>query len=241
MVKIKCSLGYKKLKIGDVSNFAGGVRDGVYGHALVFTLPPLSEVEFQALISTFTNTRDIYVQGGKGQKGTYVAAKTALFEGIDATASYVDTIADGDENIITLAGFDATKGTKSDAPKPVQASGVKVKAGDTGVLHAECDKQDVAVAYGCIMTAGEPIPFDINIDNAGQMQIGGDEPMPPMPPTAAAGVMAAIASGGIIDFNMGRKKTFTNLARGVTYYFYFFAVNARGVGGISLPAQGWCL
>ena len=39
--------------------------------------------------------------------------------------------------------------------------------------------------------------------------------------------------GAILDLTKGRKKKFSNLQVGVTYYVYFWAMNAGGVSPLS--------
>ena len=41
----------------------------------------------------------------------------------------------------------------------------------------------------------------------------------------------------IIDLNKARKKTFSSLQIGTTYYVYYWAVNAAGVSILSEPAS----
>lgn len=238
MRTIKCSRGYHKKRLGELPTFAGGVRDGVYGHAVPFSAPPFTDVEFQALITDYQNKRDIYKQGGLGQKGAFLFAKSNLLNGLDEMADYVDSVALGDPNIITTAGFVPTKGVNSKAPNPVQPTGVTVKRESYGILVAECDKQDQAVAYGCIMTANEPLPDTVVINGSGQLVVS--ESGSPV----AANNTAISASDGMIsgtfDLNMNRKKRFLNLIPGVKYYFRFYAMNAQGVSSLSDSVSLMC-
>jgi len=243
MVVVRCSLGFKKLKVKSIPVFAIGVKDGLYGNTMVFPMPTIAEPIFIALINTYNDTLGIYEQGGKGQFGAFDSARTALLNALDLNAKYVDTVAVGDENIITLAGYMATKGTRSAAVKPVQATGATAKADETGVIIAECAKQNSASSYGCILVAGSPLPAGINISDAGQLiftEVDSDNESGNTN-TILANTLTNIFTKGAIDFTVSRKKTFSNLTRGVTYYFYFFVINSKGVGKLSLPAQGWCL
>lgn len=238
MSKIRCSLSYHQAKVGDITTIAGKVREGVFTNTTPFPSPPMTQVAFQALITDFQDKRDIYKAGGSAAKGPYEYALSALMAGMDQMAEYVDDQADGDPNMILLGGFVPTKGSRSDTPAPVQATGVRVKAGETGQLLAECDKQDVATGYGAILTVGEPLPPEINIDEKGQLYMSGDAPTPA---ASSSPLSTILLAGGIIDFNPNRKKVFTGLTRGVTYYIVFFAINNQGVGKFSVPVPGWVI
>lgn len=237
MVTIRCSLGFHKLKLNDIPVFAGGVRDGIYGNPLVFATPVIPVIGFQAKLDDYNNTRYAYTQGGLAQKGPFLQAKTELMTALDTMAEYVNSIALGDANLVTLAGYVPTKGSKSSTPAPDQATGILVSRGSTGKLFAECAKQDVAVSYCCIMTVGQPLPAGIFINEAGQMAINGESDL--AKPDALA-LAATLISGGVIDYNLNRKKTFINLSLGTTYYFVFFAINATGVGDLSASVSIMC-
>ena len=235
MRTIRCSVAYHQSKLDELPFFAGGVENGVYNDPVAFPTPPILQTAFLELIQTYANTRSIYKQGGLAQKGPFLAAKNALMEGLDLLAEYVDSIANGDANIITIAGFVPTKGVVSNTPVPVQVEGVKLVRGSVGELTAECNKQAGVISYCCIMTVGQPLPPNIIINDAGQMQINTQEPIP-----SEAALAATITSGGVIDFNTNRKKTFIGLTPGIIYYFKFFGINASGVGTLSASAHIMC-
>ena len=236
MRRIKCSLSFHNYRLDTIPVFAGGVRDGIFGNNLVFATPPIGLPDVQLLIDTYLNTRYAYKQGGLAQKGPFLTAKDALMEGLDSLAEYVNTVSDGDPNIITLSGFVPTKGSVSDAPPPATPTDIKITRGeDSGELLAECNKISYAVSYVCIMTVNEPLPPDISINAAGQLYInggpdGGQAEASAAPPTLAA----------IMDFNTSRKKKFVNLQPGTIYYFAFFAVNAAGVSALSNSEKLMC-
>ena len=49
MAYTECSVNYKRMKILDLSTFSGGIVAGYYKNTSVFTSPPLSKAQFQAL------------------------------------------------------------------------------------------------------------------------------------------------------------------------------------------------
>jgi hypothetical protein len=169
------------------------------------------------------------------KKGPYLAAKKDLMNALDQTADYVDDIALGDANIITLAGYAPTKGTSSSAPDPSQLTTVKLSRGVSGTLVSECENQTVIDDYICIMTTGEPLPKDVIISSAGQLMIS-----PTEKPSTENAPLVADTPVTTLDFTKGRKKKFISLTPGTTYYFYFFGINAAGVGPLSTAVSIVC-
>jgi len=228
MKKIRCSIAYHRIGVTQLDGFALGVRDGIYGNAATFATPPLTLAEFELLITDQSNTRAAYENGGSAQKGPYQAARQALMVGLDTLSNYVNTVADGDENIVLLSGFVPTKGSSSKIPKPVEVTGVTIKRGSKGEFFAECDTQAGVVSYGCIVSAGQPLSSEIEINEGGQLTVPKSEPT------------EGKAEGDIFDFGIKRRKTFINLTPGITYYFVFYAANAEGVGPLSRPVSLMC-
>lgn len=238
MKKIRCNLAYHKMKVNDFPIFATGVRDGLYSNPTQFATPPMTQADLQAVIDTYNNTRAAYENGGSAQKGPYQAAKAALTDTLDVLAEYVDSVADGNENIILLSGFKPTKSSPSEIPAPTQLTMVTLTRGASGELFAECETQSGAVWYGAILTSGEPIPVNVQIDGSGQLVLVGDEPA-----TASATVASATANptNVVFDFNTSRKKRFKGLLPGATYYLTMFASNASGVGSLSFSVSAMCV
>jgi hypothetical protein len=210
----------------------------VYGNPTEFATPPMTQPDLQALIDTYNNARAAYENGGSAQKGPYQAAKDALNDALDMLAEYVDTVADGNENIILLSGYKPTKISPSEIPAPTQLNMVTLTRGASGELVAECETQSGTVWYGAILTSGEPIPVNVQIDGSGQLVLVGDEPA-----TASATVTSATGNptNVVFDFNPTRKKRFKGLLPGVTYYLTMFASNASGVGSLSIPVSAMCV
>ncbi len=232
---IKCSLAYHKTKIGKLDTFAVGVRDGIYNNPMGFPAPAIPEPAFAAAITQYINTYGAYAQGGNAQRGPYFTAEETLMGMLDTNAVFVDSIAQGNENIIWLSGFKPTKGTASKKPSPTQFLGVELTRGSTGVIYAECEYQKIVDVYICIMTVGAPIPAGININSGGQLPVGENAPIPPIDPVNPVPTFMPFvhARAAVLDFKKGRKKKFLGLTPGVTYYFTFFGINAAGVGQFS--------
>jgi len=189
-------------------------------------MPPIPEPIYYAQITTYVNTRGAYVQGGLAQKGPFLAARTTLINSLNSIAGYVDTVALGDANIITLAGFVPTKAVRSSAQVPEKPTNIKVKRASTGELVVECKTVTGALFYGCIMTRREPLPDNVYLNNNGQFILLDDGNN-----IAAAATRQAVVA--VFDWNKNKKKRFVNLTPGEKYYFYFYASNSAGVSLLS--------
>jgi hypothetical protein len=241
MPKIHCSVtAYHTSKAGKLNVPAVAVENGIYSNVILFPSPPIPEAIFQAMIASYVSTYGIYKDGGSAQKGPYEIATDKLSQAMDQLALFVDDIANGDANIITIAGYVPTKGTTSSAPKPTILTTIIVSRGNTGQLLAECEKQLFVDTYVCILTPNAPPPANVKITDGGQLVLAGEKsdgsspiPMPPMP-------LVVADTFAIFDFNKSRKKKFTGLNPGTMYYFTFFGINAQGVGDFSVPVGMMC-
>ena len=221
-----CSLNYHDLPLNEVENFALGVKAGYYGNNPPFDVLTLTEVAFTALITDYVNKRGAYVSGGLAQKGPFLIAKTALMDGLDFLAGEVDKKALGNKDIIILAGFVPTDTTNSSNVKPGQGT-VTIKRGIAGELIATCSLVPGAKHYGCIMVEGGQLPNFITINADGMVVVQRTDP-----PQNFNGDDSKI-TGVWVDLTDQRVKHFTGLKHDAIYYFYFYAVNATGVGPFS--------
>jgi hypothetical protein len=239
MSTVKCLRSFMKYKVGDRPIFAQGVKDGVYGNTTVFPAPPIVEGDFQGAIDNFIEKRALYVNGGSAQKPGYEAANTALMDALNQTADYVDTLVNGDPNMVILAGYKPTKSTKSDVAKPLKIEGVTVvRTNVSGMLVADCKPQDGVNTYVCILTQGMPLPETVTVSKTGQIIINDIDA-----PTGNTGGSAQSTSitGVYADLNQYRKKEFLGLTPLQTYYCVFFGINAGGVGAMSDPVSIICV
>lgn len=237
MSKQHCSLSYHKAHLDELDVFAVGVRDGIFNNAGTFATPPFTQVAFQPLIDNYINTRGAYVQGGLAQKGPFQAAKTALVTGLDTMADYVDEIANGNENIILLAGFVPTKPGSTEHNAPAQTEPAKITRGATGELFAEVPNVPGAEYYGCIVFAGMPMPPQLSLNAVGQLVvINNENPGPEPEPRPASGAIVAA-----FDLTKSRKKKFTGLQTHMVYYFYFYAANSTGLSPLSVVSSLECI
>lgn len=221
MAKIRCKLSYHELIGEDLTNFSVGVRNGIYDHNPPFTTPPMTQADFQEFIDAFVNENAKF-EGHTATKAEMEEKRTDLMEALDTLSNYVNTVANGDAEIIELAGFLATKGSSSKKNKPVQPVGVTLKRGISRQLIADCPVVENAENYGTLLVADNPLPATIVINNGGQIIYENTGTTP-----------SSGAISFIVDLTKGRKKTFNNLAIGTTYYVYYWAANAGGVSVLS--------
>ena len=129
-----------------------------------------------------------------------------------------------DDAAIEECGLKPRDPNHTAASKPDQAV-VKVKRGAPLELIASCDSVPGAKYYGCLVTEGAPKPDWLTISPDGKAIVSFDHPAPPVP--------GPEMTGFIVDLNMQRIKSFTNLKHDVTYYFYYYVVNSAGVSILS--------
>ncbi len=203
------------MPLDKVEAFAYGVKAGYFEHNPPFNVLPFTKDEFEQIIKAYVAKRADYVNGGLAQKGAFLLAKTALMEALDELAKQTDLKADGNSDIVTLAGYKPTQAGNSETHNPHQPI-VTVKRGIAGELITSCQKLPEAKHYGCIMAEGAPLPDWVRIDANGRMVLG-DKPL----------------TNAVFDFSDQRQKHFAGLKHNVTYYFYYYAVNLSGVSPLS--------
>jgi len=222
MNKIRVSLSFHNTPNDQLKTFAEGVGTGYIGNPTTFPVQPYPAATWAGLINTYDTTYTAYENGGESQKGAFLLARTALMDALDELADETDEVADGDKDKIILAGFTPTK-APGETVKPEQCV-VEVKRGIAGELITTCEKIDNARHYGCIMVAGAVLPAGVVIDGNGRVVL----PAGTLPNTL------------VFDLTDQRKKNFTDLVHDTTYYFYYYAVNAKGVGPLSEAVSMVC-
>lgn len=229
-LKIRSSFAYHSINPDLLINFAVGVRDGIYNNPTIYNTPPMTIAAFQALLDNYINARVAYKLGGIAQKGDYELAKEALLNALDLTANYVNGIALGNPALITEAGYTPTKGNITRVNKPERPTGATLTRGLPGELYGDCDAAAGVISWGGLLIANNPIPDGMGINGLGQIVVTGSPSsgITPFAPTPGPGSIQFIQ-----DLNKIRRKKFTGLQAGVTYYFYMWAMNAGGVSPLS--------
>lgn len=227
MVKIKCKLKYRQLRTTKITVFAKGVSNGIFNNNPPFITPPGTQAVLDALIQTYETKYGNFLLH-KVPFSEVDEARDLLIAGLEPYRAYVDTEANGNPTIIALAAFEPTKGSKSKLVAPVQPTGGKLERGIQDELLAECDPIANADSYGAILST-QPLPAWFTINGFGQVIVEQGNTPGPVPPSAPS----AGSIGAILDLTKPRKKKFSNLQVGVTYYVYFWAINAGGVSPLS--------
>ncbi len=209
-----CSLSYHKLPDEQLDDFATGVRVGLQNNLALFPTPPVLPTALQTLIDDYEVKRSAYKRGGLDQKPAFEQAKTALMNALDDNAGYVDSIADGNEATIVAAGYVPTSTESKPAQIPSKPE-VRLKRGEAaGQILAECKPIKGAQYFGCIVSEGSPLEGNVLTEEV---------------------ILLPAGSKSNVGMNVSkdRKKVFSGLQPGTTYYFYFYAGNAAGVSALS--------
>ncbi|MGE0636472.1 MAG: hypothetical protein AB7G44_07225 [Bacteroidia bacterium] len=230
--KIRCRRNFKKIKIDELDVFALIVLSGIYNNVITFPMPTIAQAMFQALIDTYMTKRSGY-KGGTVSKGDFEIAKTALINALFTLADYVDSVAQGDVNIILLSGYQPTKGSPSAAVPPARAENVKLEIAAPGEMNGSCAVVAGAENYCAILAAEEPLPVNTNINGFGQLVVNDGDGT--ATPAASAAALSEIKF--VLDFNKSRIKKFTGLTKGTVYYLYYFSINAAGVSPLSIAVS----
>lgn len=233
--KQRVSLRFHIISPDLFDTFAVNIRDGIFGNPTEFATPPVTQTSLQTLIDDYINKRAAYKDGGKAQKGQYLAARAALMAALDLLAAYVNEVANGNADLIWMSGFVPTKAVNSEAPIPGTPQLRELERGATRELFAECRPVNYADYYGCILMQGMPLPPNVSLNGSGQLvAVATESPAPEGYRPVNGSIVAAF------DLTKGRRKHFVGLEKGVDYYFYFYAVNATGVSPLSEPYTIMC-
>jgi hypothetical protein len=229
--KSQCKRDYRREGNLLLEDRAEGVKTGIYTNATPFTAPPITQVVFAANILNYANTRKAHEQGGTAQLPAFTAARKVMMGNLDAFATYVDGVANGDKQIIKLAGFAATyddevlaaKGGGKAAPQTPQNVTFKRVENQSGQMIAECEAYPSTCNFITLLTENNPLPASVVVDTTGNITI---------PNGATMDI--------VINANKLRRKLFTGLTTGSTYYVYYIIINSKGASSISEGKKMLC-
>ncbi|MBK7148714.1 MAG: hypothetical protein IPH78_07765 [Bacteroidetes bacterium] len=217
---IHCSVIYHKLLGTELDQMAHAVADGIYGNPGTFASPPVTQLVFEGLLTSYHNAYEDYKNGGKNQKGAYLIAKNNLMGSLDQLADYVDSQAGLTEATIYLAGFTPTKASDTKAVVPNAPAIKSVEQGTSGTLLVEAEAVPGADFYGCIITE---FPLD-----------------PTKELFFFEGNLLITNLSLRMELNKSRKKKIMNLNPKTEYWFYFYAGNTAGVSTLGAPMSRVC-
>ena len=204
-----------------------GILDGVYTNDKIFKNPTITQLVFAALVTTFISTRKAHEKGGLAQLPAYEAATAALRVAVLTLAEFVDGIALGDITIINLAGYDATYDTTStsSAMGNINITGLTLTREDSfiGRLDTDSESKGDRANYIGILCEGFPLPDGVTIDADGNIYIP-----------------SSVTMHIRVNIGMTRKKKFTGLTPGLTYYAYYIYKTSKFLSGFSNEVKMIC-
>jgi hypothetical protein len=216
MAKNKCLRKYYTRATEDeLDSIAAAVKEGLDKHASIFPAPAVSVAAMEIIINNYTITLNAYRRGGLDQKPAFASAKTALLDALESNATYVDSIANGNEDLIVKGGYISTRLTKTRLAAPAKPTGVKATRSEaSGSITLQCTAQQAADVYGAIIAEGAPLTHAVFSNGR-------------------VTVPANTAHQIVVDTNRQRKKEFTGLKPGITYHCYMFCSNRNGCSALS--------
>ena len=218
MKKIRCSLGYHSYRNKYYITFCTRVENGVYNNSGKFPEPPIEIEVFKAVFLKYTDTAAKFVNAYKIERTNLDNCREDMDEILDQLSEYVDKVSKGDASIITLAGFNPTKGTVDKSKRLAPTNDFEVertKVAGKFVVNINTYNTNGTVWYFCLCCEEGNLPPDVITNNIFDS--------------------SKLANFGWIDMSKARKKEYTNLISGKTYYFYVFVANTAGVSLLSDP------
>ncbi len=218
MKKVKCRVNYRSYGSKYFITFCSLVSNGVYNNPSVFTSPSVPADDFNTALTKFSDAYGKYKNAPKIEKTNLTNAHNNMLSIVDKVREYVDVVANGDASIIILAAFTPTKPI-SEKSKPVEITN-DFEVDRTKILG----QAEVTINY---VGTGEPLwyfaicstdaTFPSTLVQNGVLNFG------------------ALPDGVSIDISKAKKKLFTNLTSGVTYYFYVLVGNTVNISLLSNP------
>jgi len=212
------------------ADLAGTIRNGIRDNPTIFDYtktpkPPLTIEAYTTIIDAAISTRLIYKQGGRAQKPDFLNADALEMATMDLFAVYVDEIADGDEGIIILSGFNIanslTNAGKQTFPGTPTVSAFRAET--SGEIDSECEVFGRSAIYGCIVSEDKPLDPATTITGKGQLCI----------PTGQINKIIHVV-------DVHRKKKITGLTKGKNYWIYYYVSNVIGVSQLSVGFEIMC-
>ena len=208
---------------------AGVVRLGIKTNATTFSYtatvkPPHTDVEFEGYITKATDSYNVWTQGGRAQKALMEKDLVVIMDTLNEYATYVDTIAVGNEATIVLSGFNVADGSHPASKQTTPGTPVvnAVRADDSGEIESETTVYERAV-YGCIVCEDKQLDPATTIHANGQLVI---------PPGQTTRIIH------LVDIH--RKKKIVGLTKGKTYWIYYYVSNTAGTSQLSTGFEILC-
>jgi hypothetical protein len=218
MTKVRCLLTYRRYSNKNLINFCSLVSSGVYTNVSVFPTPTIALVDFTTTLTKYSDAVAKYENAPKIEKTNMENARKNMLTSVDILREYVDGIANGDASTINLAGYMPSK-SDAEKSKPVEVTNnFTLKRTDLS------GQAEVTISY---TGTGTPQWYFAICSTEGTL-----------PSTLVEnGILnfEALPEGVRVDLSKSKKKLFTNLDSGVTYYFYVLVANNVNVSPLSDP------
>jgi len=199
-------------------SFCDLVLVSLYERPGTFATPPVPVDEYKDVLKGYNLAVGKYEIAPKVEKTNMLIAKAKMTDVLDQLAVYVNGIANGNADIIILAGFEPTKGVREKSKPLEQFSDFNiVRSTNLGEVNASIDKFPLQkdVNYMMICTTLSVLPEDLLVDG----NINTD----------------LLPEGSQIALNNGRVKVFKGLKQQTTHYFYLFLSNTVSISPFSVP------
>ncbi len=188
---------------------------------------PITEAAMGIIITAFNDKRGAYKQGGLAAKKPYETAHTNLLECLYLFISYVNDIANGDEDILKLSKLPYSNGINTTAAR-IQAGELagelSYEPGANGTANTSCAFFGKGAKYITIIVKGL-LPDGVSWNIDGQLTFPDGVNMPPH----------------MLNLNGKRNKKVTGLLPKTDYFAYYLLVAGGYVSAPSAPLKIGCL
>ena len=222
--KLRVSIAkIKKILLNELGATAQEVEQSLYvlNLSTFKGIKPVLQTLLLSTIATYFSLRTAYKLGGLMAKKPFEDAYDALILLLIELAPYVDTIADGDEDILKLSRLPYTTGANETGLRiegGELAQGLVYKVGTTGKAFVSCDFFGPNTKYICIASQGKPLPLGTKMNPDGQMSFPDGVTVPPH----------------IININGARDKTLYGMIPKVDYYLTYIVMCGGFVSDMSV-------
>lgn len=146
-----------------MADFATGVHDGLVANAATFTTPPVTPAALATATGAFSSALAAANKGSVSQTAAKDAAHDVLVNLLRQLAIYVEGKANGDANIIRLAGFEAVTASGRGSQSPLDKPGILTIANEastqlllraSAIANARAYEVQMQIAGGAWTAAG---------------------------------------------------------------------------------------
>ena len=226
MRKIKCSRdAINKAPLKTLGAFFSNVRVSLFGLPDQFPNPTVTQDNMKLLTTDLSDAASQFKSGGDLKKPDYTNVISAIKKMLNTIADYVDEVANGDKDIIKMAGMVPT-GQKKIGDKAIKAkykvSGVAGKRLNATMIETTCDALGAEAIYTCVVSEDNPLTKEAVINAAGQLRLPKNIP-------------------NIVHIDSSNQKTkkITDLTPRTHYYITYFVRIGKVITQMSDVVEVW--